>query len=479
MLFDATRRGVVAVRRPRAAAFWRLGGQPARRLGWGVADQAVSSLTNFLVAILVARSLGAVQFGAFSLAYVTYAFALNASRGLATYPLQVRFSGVDLPLWRRAVANCTGTAAVVGLASGACVLAVAALLTGTTRAAFLALGLMLPGLLLQDSWRYAFFALGRGSQAFLNDMVWAAALIPALLILRANGHQDVFWFVFAWGAAAAVAAAVGPLQARVIPRLSGAWQWLSQHRDLGPRYAASGLVGSGASQLRTYGVGLLLGLAAVGYVQAAGTLMGPITILFLGIGLVTLPEGARVLRRSPRRLPLFCGLVGGGLAIAALVWGVVLLVALPAGLGQFVLGPLWKPTYPLIPWQTLATIGQGAAAGAATGLGALGAARRELRAMIIGSAVYVVCSLVGAYAGGAIGTMHGAAVAAWITFLVLWWQFRAGVREAGVVPAGVRFWSGRLAGRHRKVAADRSRTRKLESRYEPSAPSRPSESEGD
>ena len=60
----------------------------------------------------MARTLGAAQFGAFSLAYVTYSFALNASRGLATDPLMVRFSGTDLPTWRRAVANCTGTAAV-------------------------------------------------------------------------------------------------------------------------------------------------------------------------------------------------------------------------------------------------------------------------------------------------------------------------------------------------------------------------------
>ena len=85
----------------------------------------------------------------------------------------VRFSDEDLPTWRRAVANCTGTAFVVGLVAGACVLVVAALLDGAPRPAFLALGLTMPGLLLQDSWRFSFFAIGRGKQAFLNDMVWA------------------------------------------------------------------------------------------------------------------------------------------------------------------------------------------------------------------------------------------------------------------------------------------------------------------
>ena len=79
----------------------------------------MSSITNFAVNIYIARTLGAVQYGAFSLAYVTYGFALNASRGLATDPLLVRFSGTDVPTWRRAVANCTGTAATVGLVAGA------------------------------------------------------------------------------------------------------------------------------------------------------------------------------------------------------------------------------------------------------------------------------------------------------------------------------------------------------------------------
>ena len=88
-----------------------------------------------------------------------------------------------------------------------------------------------------------------------------------MVVLRATGHADVFWFVLAWGAAAAVAAAAGPLQARVIPRLSGAWGWVSDHRDLGPRYLAEGVTSASMLQLRGYMIGLVLGLTAVGYVQ--------------------------------------------------------------------------------------------------------------------------------------------------------------------------------------------------------------------
>ena len=356
-----------ATPRKSRAGLWRGPRQMIRRLSWGVADQIISSLTNAFVSIYIVRELGAVQFGAFSLAYVTYSFALNASRGLATDPLMVRFSSADLPTWRRAVAGSSGAALVVGMVAGACVLAVAVFLSGTTTAAFIALGITLPGLLLQDSWRYAFFALGRGRQACLNDTIWAVTLLPTLVLLRVTGHANVFWFVFAWGATAAVAATVGPLQARVMPRFSHVWAWLSRHRDLGPRYLVEGTSSSAASQLRAYGIGLILGLAAIGYVQAAATLMGPVTILFLGMSLVAIPEAARVLERSPRHLPLFSLLIGGGLAVAALAWGVVLLVAIPRGLGAWLLGPIWRPTYPLLLPTMLAVAGLGFSAAPAQG----------------------------------------------------------------------------------------------------------------
>ena len=422
------------------------------RLSWGLADQAVSSLTNAAVSIYAARTLPAVQFGAFSLAYVTYSFVLNASRGLATDPLMVRFSGTDVPTWRRAVSRATGTAAVVGFAGAAVVLGVAALFSGTARLAFFALGLTLPGLMLQDSWRYSFFALGRGSGAFLNDLVWALAMVPGLLLLRATHHEQVFWFVIVWGTSATVAALVGPLQARAIPRLTATQSWVSDHRDLGPRYLAENTANSAASQLRLYGVGIILGLAAVGYVQAAFTLMGPFMVVFMGMSLVTVPEAARILRRSPRHLRLFCLLVGGGLACAALLWGAALLVALPRGFGQWLLGPIWRQAYPLVLPVTIGLAGACVVAGASAGLRGLGASRRSLRSQVTASILYVVLGLVGAAVGGVVGTAQATALAIWLGALVWWWQLHVAMREAGLLTSA-RFWPHRAGMAQRTIAA--------------------------
>ena len=430
----------------------------SRRFGWGLADQAVSSLTNFAVSLYVAHSLGVVRFGAFSLAYVTYSFILNASRGLATDPLLVRFSGAEAPAWRRAVGSCTGTALAVGLVGGAAMLAVAMLLSGTARIAFFAMGLTMPGLMLQDSWRFAFFAASRGGQAFLNDIVWAAAMVPGLLTLRFTGHETVLWFVLVWGASANVAAAAGPFQARVIPRLLDAWTWVIRQRDLSFRYLAEETLGSVTGQVRAYGLAAIVGLVAVGSVQAASTLMGPFLMVLTGVSLVSVPEAARVLRNSPRHLRLYCVLIGGGLAAAALLWCGVLLVALPRGLGDLVLNDrLWRLTYPLVFPMTLAVMGACFSSGATAGLRALGVATRSLRAGLFGSLTYIAGCLIGAFLGGAAGSVYGSAVGTTVGALVWWRQLQVALHEAEV--PSVRILPG-TTGRHRIDPASRAGTRK-------------------
>jgi O-antigen/teichoic acid export membrane protein len=407
-------------------------------MGWGIPDQAMSSLTNFALNIYVARELGAVSYGAFALAYVTYAFALNASRGLASDPLMVRYSATDQPTWRRAAASCTGTAAVTGLVLGVILLAITPLLGGSAQMAFLALGLSMPGLLLQDSWRFAFFAQARGALALINDTVWAVSLVAGLAVLRATGHETVFWAVLVWGASASVGAALGPFQARVKPKLGAARQWLSRNWDLAPRYVIEGTTNSAANQVATYSVGLLLGLAAVGAVTAASILLGPVMMIVYGMGLVLIPEGVRILKTSPHRLPHACVLTSAALSGIAAVWGIVLLVALPLGLGQTLFGAsLWGRTSPLVLPTVLYGIAIGVMAGAGLGLHALAAARRSLRAAIITSLMYVAFTAIGAAASGTVAAVSGGAAAMWIGAAVFWWELRSALREPLPVPVEV------------------------------------------
>jgi O-antigen/teichoic acid export membrane protein len=399
----------------------------ARRLSWGLGDQAVSSLSNFAVGVVVARELGVAAFGIFSLAWVTYGVVLNVSRGLATDPLVVRHSGVSTEDWREATSRAAGTAIVVGVAFGVLSALAGLAMGGTIGGAFLALAVVTPGMLLQDAWRFAFFAAGQGHKAFVNDTVWAIAMIPLLALVAI--HSTVWGFVLAWGGAALLAAGYGLLQSGVVPHFSGVRDWLRRHRDLGSRYMVENVSNSGASQLRMYGLGAIAGLADVGAVRGAELLLGPFLALLMGVSLFAVPEAARVLRRAPEKLVRFCLAIGGAQAVAATVWGLVLLFVVPDALGRLLLADVWAPATHLILPVSLSVTAAGVVAGAAAGLRALGAARRSLRVQLVASAGYLGFGLAGAALGGAVGMSWGSTIAMWLGAGLWWLQLRAALRE--------------------------------------------------
>jgi O-antigen/teichoic acid export membrane protein len=372
-------------------------------------------------------------FGVFSLAWVTYSVILNVSRGLGTDPMVVRFSGVAADAWRGAVARASGTTLVTGLiAGGVCLLAGVAI-GGTLGSAFLALGVVLPGLMLQDSWRYAFFAAGQGQKACLNDLVWALAMIPAMLL--AIQHGTVIGFVLAWGLSGTLAALFGCVQTGILPSTSGVRSWLRDQRDLGPRYLAENLLNSGGSQVRMYALGAIAGVASVGAVRGAELLMGPFLAVMMGMSLVTVAEAARVLRKAPHRLRHFCVVIAVAQGAGALTWGIALLLLMPDRAGQYLLGEVWAVAEPLILPAAIGVACAGVMNGAASGLRALGAARRGLRSQLVYSVAYVIGGVTGAVLGGALGSAWGTATAVMFGAAMWWVQLRIALREHAAAPA--------------------------------------------
>jgi O-antigen/teichoic acid export membrane protein len=395
----------------------------ARRAGWGVADQGLSSLTNFAVGLLVARSVPIAEFGAFTLAIAAYRLALSASRALATEPLGVRFSQVSTAEWRRAAQAATGLAATIGLLVALVCLSVGVGIGRAHGDVFVVLALWMPSLLVQDAWRYAFFAIGRGGQAFLNDLVWAVAQIPTLGVLALAGNKSIAVFMLAWGGAAAAAAVAGVVQARIVPDPRRTWSWLREQGDLSSRYLLELLALSGSLQLAFYGVGAIAGLAAVGTMRAAELLLGPLNVLTMGVGIMAVPEAARALRVSLRRLTRVALLISGVLTSSVLAWGLVVL-ALPSSIGVAILGGAWaaarQVVVPLLVMQAL----NAANTGAFVALRALAAVRRSVRARLFASVCFVTGALIGAALGGALGAAWGLALAAAVNDVMWWWQFR-------------------------------------------------------
>jgi O-antigen/teichoic acid export membrane protein len=410
---------------------------PLTRLGWGVADQGVSSLGNFAFSILLAKALSPNDFGAFTIAWVTYGMILNASRGLATDALVVRFSHTDTASWREAVRASSGTALAVGVAAGVLCVGAGLVLPDPVGTGILVLGLVLPGLLLQDAWRFASFAAGRPALAFVNDLVWGVLQTAAAAALLVTGQATVGTASLAFGGTAAVAALVGWFQLRVAPHVGKVRHWYVTQRSLSVRYAIENTSISGARQLRMSLLGVVAGLAAVGQVRAAEILMGPFMVILMGVAQVAVPEGVRVLQRSPHRLLRFSLLLGSVQALAACTWGVLMFLLVPRGLGELLLGDLWVGAYALL-LPVLVNMAVGCFEnGAQTGVRALGASRHSLAAQLSNAALYLVGGVGGAVLDGARGSCWGVAAATTIA-TVIWWRrlFRA-LREHQAGSGGV------------------------------------------
>src|SRR4249919_2589534 len=102
----------------------------ATRFGWGVADQALSSLTNFALGVAVARSVSAEDFGAYAIAFSAYLVALNVTRHLSVQPIAIRYATADAPTWRSATGASMGLVVVLSVGMGIVFLAAGVLIGG-------------------------------------------------------------------------------------------------------------------------------------------------------------------------------------------------------------------------------------------------------------------------------------------------------------------------------------------------------------
>jgi O-antigen/teichoic acid export membrane protein len=383
----------------------------AGRAGWALGDQAISSFTNFALGVLIARSVSAEEFGAFSLAFATYLIILNVARAIGTQPLVIRYSAVDPADWRRGAAAATGTMFASGIVGGLGCVAVGLVLGPPVGTTFIALGVVLPALLVQDAWRFVFFAGSRDRDAVLTDGVWAATLIAGLVLLSAVTRPDAPAAVVVWGLSAIVGAVVGALRAGVVPHPERTLGWFREHRDLVGRYAAEVLVGLGASQAAIYVVGATAGLVEAGSIRAAQLLLGPMFVIIQAVNLIAVPEGVRIRLRMPGRFRLAIEMLSALLATVIGAW-VAFLWLLPAAVGEALLGESWAAARIVLLPLGLSLIAQGVSGGALVGLRVLADARSSLRARLVDSAFGFVFGVGGGLIGGALGASWGFAIGA-------------------------------------------------------------------
>ncbi len=386
-------------------------GRARGRLPAAVADQAMAAASNFLLGIVAARWLSTTDFGSFGLLYAVYLIVVGAVRALAAEPALVRAGPAR---WRQETVGAGLLLALVASAG----LALGSLAVGTDlRAPVLVLALVLPGLIVQDMGRYVAFAGHRPGRALRLDALWAVVQVALLLVVAAVAPRSTVTVLLAWGVAGGVSgAAFLALDLRELPRPSTAWVRASW--GFSWRYLTTFATTAGVTYLSAVLLGTVAGVEAVGAVRAAQTVFGPLNILYAGMVVVLVPEGAGdqwATDRYRRRLLT----ISGTLVVVA---GAVTTVGLhvPAGAGEALFGATWANARSvLLPFGIVAGFGS-LVAGAEIGLRAARAVRESLRVQLALAPLALLAPIVGGAQAGASGFAWGMAASMGCA-TVLWW----------------------------------------------------------
>lgn len=409
-------------------------GTGGRRAAWSVLDQILSSVTNFALAIVVAKLGDKYELGAFEVVFSVYLFASGCSRALGAEPLLVRHSDTDTDDLESAAASAVGTSLVAGLVAAVPCLAVAAVIgDGPLALPLVALGVTLPALLVQDAWRYVFFAAGRPAKALVNDLVWGMVLVALIVWLLVGPNPSVAALVLAWGGSAAVAAVLGVWQTGLVPRPSATGPWLRRQRDLVPRFLGEFVVGQGAAQLSIWLVGGVGGLGVLGALRAAGVLVGPARLFLTAAPGAAIPELIRIRRRSPERFQRLVAVMSWGLALSVGVWMAAVL-AVPDRYGEALLGANWAPGRRIFLLIGLSWAALGLGTGAMVALRVLADAKGSFRARMLICPVVLVVPPISVAVGGEMGAAAGIAAVSFWSAGVWWAVYRQSLQAAGERP---------------------------------------------
>lgn len=375
-----------------------------------LADQVLSSGTNFLAVVFVARNGTPQQFGVFSIFLVVYYIAVGFNR---TVPHAIAMTME----WDDERAR-NGYFFLPPLGIGLLATAVLGVTYGVIDRSWVALPLFLVPLLLQDAVRMHAFAVRKPHVALLSDIVWLAAEGMAFLLVSSALGAAV-----AWG--------LGGLCALLVTR---PWRirirW--QRRPVRASVASAAL-----EYATTSGVGYLMPILAtpiitvlgVGALQGANVIKGPIILLV---------QALMVHRMSgPPIGPSTCIREAMHLSRATII---VTLLCLPplfllrSFYGPRLLGSTWPQVEPLVVPVLVTLAVTSVAFGPATIARKMGRFSLSARVQAGLAPVFVVFPLAGAAAAGTRGFLFATA-GAYVVFATTWWLVLSNVARGSIVRA--------------------------------------------
>lgn len=401
------------------------------RASWGIADQVISSASNFLAQIIAVRVLSIADFGYFTVATSAWIIALGLNRAVAVEPLLIVLPpDQDEDQRKLSWGQALGATLWIGVAV-AVVLAAASIPPFSRSVPLLPLAMLMGALLVQDTVRLGLIAEGRARAAAVIDSVW---LLPLFLAMFVRTDSPLLSsptrMLLLWGGSGALSAAAGLTLVRSRPVMH-VWRWFRVHWHLIRAYVPEFLVLSGTSHAAYVAVAVLASPADLGQVRAAQVLVSPLTVIVTATAVIGVTEVRRFKTSAnavelPGDRPIAMRISFATCLVTSLYCGA--LFALPETVGRQLLGSNWAAGKQLLPQVSIAVIAAGAALGAGVVLRSNAAAGRILRARTVTGLVTAGLTVVGAIVAQGAGAAWGLASGGMIGLLAMWHELRGHTR---------------------------------------------------
>lgn len=375
-------------------------GRMAERLRQGpvvhLADQVLSSGTNFLAVVVVARLATPKQFGTFSILLITFYLATGFNRSVP--------HAIALAMEWDDERSRSGYFFLPPIAVGTAATLALTVTFGVLDRSWVAPPLFLLPMLLQDATRMHAFAVQKPHIALLSDVIWlAVAAVGFLLVSTASEAATV------WGLGALCGLlATRPWRIRI--RL--------QRRPIRANALSAGLefaITAAFIYLTPLLASPIITIVGVGALQGANVIRGPIILIVQGL----------IVHRmaGPAITPSTC--MRAALQLSRTTLGFTLifippLVLLRGTYGPRLLGQTWPQVEPLVFPALLMTVMASLGVGPTTVVRKMG--RFALSAKLQGllAPIFVGFPLAGAAAAGPSGFLYATA-GAFAVFSVVWW----------------------------------------------------------
>lgn len=368
---------------------------------WGLTDQAVSSLSSLLLAMMVARVSTPAEVGAWAIGYAAYTFVLTVTRSAVSTTALIADPDQKTAIVDRGAAT---VALLFGVLVGIIFVSVGLLFSGPISGYLLLFGLSLPILLLDDALRYVLIRRKRPELTTIADVLWILfqAAFGVYASIKGFGGPGV---TVGWSAGAAISLAFLLWAAKFPPGLKPAAEFLRANKNSSSKLLLDSVMTAGSANLVPVMLGAIIGLAATGYFRGALTLLGVAGVVVMGLTpIATVEVKSRVDNRRFRRRFLLIwvallGAVGSSLALF-LLW-------MPDSLGHAMIGDSWNGTSTIILIMSLQVILRGPFTGVSIVLRASRKLNKVLMLRLMHSAGSLVLTLGGAQFYGLQGASWG------------------------------------------------------------------------